>query len=93
MITTFADKVTEKIFTGQKTRFLPPEILKRALMRLDRIDSAVCIDDLRFPPSHHLEKLTGNRAGQWSIRINDQWRVCFEFDNGNASNVEIVDYH
>jgi len=62
-------------------------------MRLDRINSATCIEDLMFPPSHRLEKLGGVRDGQWSIRINDQWRVCFDFENGNASNVVIVDYH
>lgn len=93
MIASFANKETEKISKGQKTRLLPPDIVKRALMRLDRIDAASCIDDLRFPPSHHLEKLSGNRDGQWSIRINDQWRVCFLFENGIAHNVEIVDYH
>jgi len=62
-------------------------------MRLDRIDAAVALDDLRLPPSHHLEALRGSRAGQHSIRINDQWRICFVWQHGNAHDVEIVDYH
>ena len=93
MITSFANKETEKIFRGERSRLLPPDIQKRALMRLDRINSAVTVDDVMFPPSHHLERLSGNREGQWSIRINDQWRVCFGFSNGAAHDVEIVDYH
>jgi proteic killer suppression protein len=87
------EKSKLKYFSGKKTRLVPPDIVKRAIMRLDRIDAATCIDDLRFPPSHHLEKLSGNRDGQWSIRINDQWRVCFLFENGIDHNVEIVEYH
>jgi len=93
MISSFADKETEKIFRGKRSRLLPPDILKRALMRLDRIDAAVNVEDLRFPPSHHLERLSGNREGQWSIRINDQWRICFCFGDGTAHDVEIIDYH
>jgi proteic killer suppression protein len=93
MIVSFASKETEKIYNGEKSRLLPHDIGKRALMRLDRIAAALQIEELRFPPSHHLEKLSGDRDGQWSIRINDQWRVCFHFKNGNASDVEIVDYH
>jgi toxin HigB-1 len=62
-------------------------------MRLQQIDSINQIDDLRLPPSNQLEALLGKRLGQWSIRINQQWRVCFEFNNGDAYNVEIVDYH
>ena len=92
MITSFANKETENIFRGERSR-LPPDIQKRALMRLDRINSAVTVEDVRFPPSHHLERLSGNREGQWSIRINEQWRVCFGFSNGAAYDVEIVDYH
>lgn len=62
-------------------------------MRLNQLHSALELDDLRLPPSNHLEALSGNRAGQWSIRINPQWRVCFKFENGDAFDVEIVDYH
>lgn len=69
------------------------DIQRKAKMRLDRIDAAVRLDDLRVPPSHRLEALRGDRKGQYSIRINDQWRICFRWENGNALDVEIVDYH
>ena len=72
---------------------MPPDILRRAVMRLMQLDAATVVDDLRQPPSNRLEALSGQRAGQWSIRINDQWRVCFRFERGNALDVEIVDYH
>ena len=93
MIRTFANSETEQFFTTGKSRRLPPEVLKRAAMRLAQLDSATCVDDLRLPPSNRLESLSQNRTGQWSIRINDQWRVCFQFENGDAYEVEIVDYH
>lgn len=93
MIRSFADKATERLsMTGQSKR-LPQEIHQRAMMRLSRLAEATVIDDLRFPPSHRLEALKGSRTGQWSIRINDQWRLCSRFDGGNAFDVEIVDYH
>jgi proteic killer suppression protein len=76
-----------------KSRRLPTEIIKRAAMRLNQLHAAIEINDLRSPPSNHLEALSGDRAGQWSIRINQQWRVCFKFENSDAFNVEIVDYH
>lgn len=72
---------------------MPQDILKRAAMRLTQLDGAVSIDDLRMPPSNKLEALLHDRKGQWSIRINDQWRVCFRFKDGDAFDVEIVDYH
>jgi toxin HigB-1 len=93
MITSFANKETEKFFATGKSKKMPPEIMTRAAMRLTQLDSATAIDDLRLPPSNRLETLTGNRAGQWSIRINDQWRICFQFTDGEASDVEITDYH
>lgn len=93
MIQSFACSETERFFITGKSRRLPPDILKRAAMRLIQLDSAVHIEDLRFPPSNRLEALVDNRAGQWSIRINDQWRICFRFENGDAYDVEIVDYH
>ncbi len=93
MIQTFASTETEHFFATGKSRRLPPEILKRAAMRLMQLDAATRIEDLRLPPSNRLEVLVHNRAGQWSIRINDQWRVCFRFENGDAYDVEIVDYH
>jgi proteic killer suppression protein len=93
MIQTFANTETENFFATGKSRRLPSEILKRAAMRLNQLHAASELNDLRLPPSNHLEGLSGNRMGQWSIRINQQWRVCFKFDNGDAFNVEIVDYH
>lgn len=93
MIQTFADSETESFFASGKSRRLPPEILKRAAMRLIQLDAALRVEDLRLPPSNRMEPLSGNRAGQWSIRINEQWRVCFRFKHGDAYDVEIVDYH
>ena len=93
MIRTFADSATEAFYTAGKTRRVPTEIRKRAAMRLLQLNAATGIEDLRLPPSNRLEQLHGDRAGQWSMRINDQWRVCFRFKNGDAFDVEIVDYH
>ena len=93
MIKSFACSETEKIFRCEFSRKLPQAIQRRAKMRLDRIDAAVKLADLRLPPSHHLEVLKGNRQGQHSIRINEQWRICFVWRGGHALNVEIVDYH
>ena len=93
MIVSFANKETEKLFTTGKSKKLPPEIITRAIMRLTQLDSAREVSDLLMPPSNRLEALSGNRAGQWSIRINDQWRICFCFTNGEATVVEIADYH
>lgn len=93
MILSFADKNTAALFFGSFVRNIPHEIQERARQRLKQIDAATRIDDLRVPPSNALEALQGTRKGQWSIRINKQWRVCFHFDDGHARNVEIVDYH
>lgn len=93
MIISFGNKETEKLFTTGKSKKLPPEIITRAIMRLTQLDNAREVTDLLMPPSNRLESLTGNRAGQWSIRINDQWRICFSFANGEAADVEITDYH
>ncbi|MBF0158332.1 MAG: type II toxin-antitoxin system RelE/ParE family toxin [Magnetococcales bacterium] len=93
MIRSFANTETEHFFTTGKSRRIPPEILKRTAMRLIQLDGAQCIEDLRLPPSNRLELLAHSRHGQWSIRINDQWRVCFRFQDGDAHDVEIVDYH
>ncbi len=93
MIRSFADVETERFFTTGKTRRLPRDILRRAAMRLRQLDAATKIDDLRLPPSNRLEALKGNRGKQHSIRINDQWRVCFRFVDGDAFDVEITDYH
>lgn len=93
MIKSFGDKETQKIAGGESSRRLPKEVQYRAKMRLDRVNAATSMDDLRFPPSHRLESLKGDRKGQWSIRVNDQRRICFTWKDGNAWNVEIVDYH
>lgn len=93
MIRSFASKETETLFITGKARRLPPDILRRAVMRLTQLDAATRIEDLRLPPSNHLESLTGDRQGQWSIRINAQWRLCFRFEGGDAFELEIVDYH
>jgi proteic killer suppression protein len=93
MIQTFADKETERLFATGRSRRLPHDILRRAVTRLAHLHAATNPEDLREPLSNRLEPLSGDRAGQWSIRINDQWRLCFRFENGHAFDVEIVDYH
>ena len=93
MIISFADKSTAAVFLGIRAKTLPHEMQQRARERLGQLNAADSIEDLRIPPSNRLEKLSGNRIGQWSIRINKQWRVCFKFEGGNALDVEITDYH
>lgn len=93
MIQSFACKETKRFFYSGKSRRFPKEILSRAAMRLIQINAATTLNDIRQPPSNRLEALKNDRAGQWSIRVNDQWRVCFRFENGNAFDVEITDYH
>jgi proteic killer suppression protein len=93
MIKSFSDKETEKIFNGIVSKKFPLEIQTRAFNKLTAIHAAIIIEDLRIPPSNHLEALKGNREGQYSIRINDRYRVCFSWNEHDAKNVEIVDYH
>jgi toxin HigB-1 len=93
MIQSFKDKATAAIFMGQVVKTLPREIQPLALRKLKMIDSSAKITDLLVPPGNRLEALKRDRKGQHSIRINDQWRVCFRFADGNAFDVEIVDYH
>jgi proteic killer suppression protein len=93
MIKSFRDKETEKVFRRLFSRKLPHNIQRAALKRLAYLHAAKTLSDLLIPPSNYLEKLRGDREGQHSIRINDQWRVCFEWIDENAHNVEIVDYH
>ena len=93
MIRSFRCSDTERLFHGERTRRFPPDIVERARMRLQRLNAAIRVEDLRVPPSHRLELLKGDRAGQWSIRVNDQWRLCFAWKDGDAWLVEIVDYH
>ena len=93
MIRSFADNETERLYTTGRSRRIPTDIFKRAAMRLMQLNAATRLEDLRLPPSNHLEALKHDRLGQYSIRINDQWRICFRFENGDAFEVEIVDYH
>lgn len=93
VIRSFASSETGDFFATGKSRRIPSDIRTRAAMRLTQLHAATAIDDLRAPPSNRLEALKGDRKGQWSIRINDQWRVCFRFEGGDAFDVEIVDYH
>jgi len=97
MITSFADKATEDIFNGvnsaEARRLLPRDLWRVAFRKLDQLDSAVRLDDLKVPPGNRLEALKDDRVGQYSIRINDQYRICFAWTSSGASEVEIVDYH
>ena len=93
MIKSFADKETEKVYARQRSRKLPGDIQQIALRKLRMLNNSLSLNDLRTPPSNRLEKLSGDRGGQYSIRINDQWRICFEWQNGDAARVEITDYH
>ena len=93
MIRSFKSKEAEKIFNRERSQKLPADIQQVALRKLRMLNRATTFQDLQVPPANRLEKLTGNRMGQYSIRINDQWRICFEWVEGDAQNVEIVDYH
>ena len=93
MIKTFRGKETEKIFVRQFSKHLPPHLHQLAWHKLAILNAAEQLTDLRVPPGNRLEKLSGSRDGQYSIRINDQWRICFEWREGNAYEVEITDYH
>lgn len=93
MIQNFAEAETELIWSGQRSRKLPPDIQKRALDRLKILNRSKTLDDLRNPPGNRLHALKNDRAGQHAISINDQWRICFVWADGNAHDVEITDYH
>lgn len=93
LIRSFKSRETERIFSRERSDKLPQDIQQVALRKLRMLHRAVNLQDLRIPPANRLEKLRGEREGQYSIRINDQWRICFEWKNGDAYNVEIVDYH
>ncbi len=93
MIRSFADPEAEMIWDGKRSRKLPADIQSVALRKLRMLNQARTIDDMRVPPGNRLEALKGTRRGQFSIRINDQWRICFEWSEGGPANVEIVDYH
>ena len=93
MIRSFRDKDTERLFHREPVRKLRHAIQRVALRKLVQLDAATTLEDLRVPPGNRLEKLAGDRAGENSIRINDQWRICFRWVRGNPDDVEIVDYH
>lgn len=93
MILGFADRETALIWTGRRSRKLPPDIQPTALRKLRLLNNAVTLNDVRIPPANRLEALKGERDGQYSIRINRQWRICFTWTEGNADHVSIVDYH
>jgi proteic killer suppression protein len=93
MIKTFAEKETEKLFQRQRSRYLSANIQRKARMKLEILDAAEKLDDLKVPPGNRLEKLSGDRNGQYSLRVNQQWRICFRWKNGDCYDVEIADYH
>jgi len=93
VIKSFQGKETEKIWQGQRSRRLPQVIQEIIRRKLRMLNNAHTLEDLRIPPANRLERLKGNRTGQYSIRINDQWRICFFWRRGDAFDVEIVDYH
>ena len=93
MIVGFRDSETAKIWRGERSRRLPSDIQAIALRKLRLVNAAKRVDDLRVPPGNRLEPLRSDRAVQWSIRVNDQWRICFRGTEGGADDVEIVDYH
>ncbi|MBW2232806.1 MAG: type II toxin-antitoxin system RelE/ParE family toxin [Deltaproteobacteria bacterium] len=93
MIRSFGNPQTEKVFQRQRSRKLPPDVQRRAHRKLLLLDAAETLHDLRVPPGNRLERLAGDRAGEHSIRIDGQWRICFRWDRGDAHDVEITDYH
>ena len=93
MIRSFRDSDTERLFGRQRSRRLPPDIQRIVLRKLLMLDAATSLQELRVPPGNRLEKLTGERLGQYSVRINDQWRICFVWRESDVHEVEIIDYH
>lgn len=93
VIKTFADKQTEQFYVTGKSRRVPPDVARRVLRKLTAIDAAEQVELLRVPPENRLHALGGDRAGQFSVSVNDQWRICFRFEDGDAYDVEICDYH
>lgn len=93
MIKTFADKRTEELYVYGKAKRVPLDLARRATRKLEYIDLATCLDDLRVPAGNRLHALSGERDGQHAISVNDQWRICFRFIDGDAYDVEFCDYH
>lgn len=93
MIISFKDSEAEKVWNGVRSKRFSPDVQRRALIKLNLIDSSEVLQELRVPPGNRLEALKGDRAGQYSIRLNDQWRICFVWTKRGAKEIEIVDYH
>jgi proteic killer suppression protein len=93
VIKTFADKHTQGLYTTGKSKRFPPDVARRAVRKLEYVDLATCLDDLKVPRGNRLHALGRDRKGQHSIAVNDQWRICFRFIDGDAYDVEITDYH
>lgn len=93
MIKSFADKQTHQLYLTGKARRVPPDVAKRAARKLETVNAATVVDDLKVPPGNQLHPLEGDRHGQFSISVNDQWRICFRFEDGDAFDVEFCDYH
>ena len=93
MIRSFGDKDTARLFARERVRRWSTELQHVALRKLRMLDAATTLDDLRVPPANRLEKLRGDRRGQWSIRVNDQWRLCFRWTDTDAHDVQLIDYH
>jgi len=93
VIKTFADKRTQELYLIGKAKRFPPDVAGRAARKLEYVDLATSLDDLKVPPGNRLHRLEGDRHGQYSISVNDQWRICFRFEDGDAYDVEVCDYH
>jgi proteic killer suppression protein len=93
VIRDFASREAESLFSGKSSRRLPADVQRRALQKLVALNAAINLEELMRVPGNRVEKLRGDRAGQYSLRINDQWRICFQWRDGDAYDVEIVDYH
>ena len=93
VIKTFADRRTKELYENGKSKRFPPEVWERAVRKLEYLDLATSVNDLRVPPSNRLHRLDRDRVGQYSISVNDQWRICFRFEDGDVCDVEITDYH
>jgi proteic killer suppression protein len=93
MIKTFSDKRTQELYAKGRSRKFPPDVASRAARKLEYVHLAEQLDDLKVPPGNRLHPLSGDRQGQYAISINDQWRICFRFEDGDAYDVEVCDYH
>lgn len=93
VIKSFAEKQTQELYVTGKARRVPPDVVKRAARKLEQVNAVVAVEDLKVPPGNRLHPLEGDRAGQYSISVNDQWRICFRFEDGDAHDVQFCDYH